>query len=650
VVAYSLGGFAALLWLMGFGAFLWGWLGPAGMAGLSPVRLVLLGAVALFPPLLFVALASALARSVAMGEAARVLVAATDRLFAADEAAAHDAARLARLIRRELDGLNAGLDGAHQRMRALEQVLEAQIAGLDEAGARAEVRGQVIAERLSRETSRVETLGEGLSDAAARASETVAGRAAQLKAMLESAEGTLKMATQALDVQTAGFRAAVTSASEAPHEAAVELDRQAALIEDAAVAAATRAEFVLARQEKQRVQLGEIVTRLEQEGTQLDDALSRQRQGLEAALSALSAETRACAGAVEDGGRQLELLMVGAATRAEQLTGAFAREADRLKGGADAAATTLAGLSAALKEAGDGARTLIGESAAQAKQDARLLVGEAMAECARLLRAAGEMSTEASRIRGLLAKTTEDVERHIIRLPALAQEEARRMRQLLAGETEQLLEVSARVMTTLQARAGAPRPAGVAAAETPKAEPENEGLKGLARKLTARRGAGHEGRGQERGSGGKAWEMRTLLAAADQNGNGYMGGGASLAALEGALSDLAINLAALDRAPMDDDGAAQEWKQYLAGDRSVFARRLAQAIDSDAVDRVTTLYRDDKSFHDAADAYISEFERLLERAKGDAQGGDGGGLLTSTLLSADTGKVYLAIAYALGRL
>src|SRR5690606_12637895 len=181
----------------------------------------------------------------AMADATRLMIAASDRLFAADETAAGNAARLARAVRRELDGLNTGLDVAFQRMRTLEAGLEKQISTLDDAGARAAVRADTIAGRLNQQHQRLVTLGDSHTDAASRAGEKVAGRAAQLKSMMESAEGTLKMATQSLDVQAAGFRAAITSAAETPLEAAKMLESHAARIEEVSDSVMSRAEFVL---------------------------------------------------------------------------------------------------------------------------------------------------------------------------------------------------------------------------------------------------------------------------------------------------------------------------------------------------------------------------------------------------------------------
>ena len=141
--------------------------------------------------------------------------------------------------------------------------------------------------------------------------------------------------------------------------------------------------------------------------------------------------------------------------------------------------------------------------------------------------------------------------------------------------------------------------------------------------------------------------MKTLLAAVESGERESSilkpGSAAALGALEMALADIAVDLSALDENSRPGD---EDWKRYLAGDRAIFARKLAAVIDAGAVDRIATLYRDDERFHAAADSYLSEFETLLTRARE----GDGGGLLASTMLSADTGKIYLTIAYALGRL
>ncbi len=97
-----------------------------------------------------------------------------------------------------------------------------------------------------------------------------------------------------------------------------------------------------------------------------------------------------------------------------------------------------------LREASAGAQTLIGETAGQAKTDARNLVGEAMVECERLLRTSGELSAQANEIRRTLAGAVEDVEKHLLSLPGIAQQEAQRVRAMVRSETEEILDMSAR--------------------------------------------------------------------------------------------------------------------------------------------------------------------------------------------------------------
>ena len=648
---------ASVFWIGVWTAYLWGYFGTQGLKSLPGLQIAFLAAAILLPPLLFVAVAAAFALAHRMSRMAEGLKGATENLFVTDDSVARSAARLGRAVRHELDALNAGLDGAYGRLRALETALENQIGAMDEAGARAEVRGEAIAQRLGQERQRLESVSEAISDMASRATETVAGRSAQLSAAIEAAEGTLKMAAQSLDVQAAGFRAAAQAASEAPHAAALELDAQAKKIEAVSDTALQRAEFVLARQEKHRAAMSDMLSKLKEESEQLDAALTQQRAGMEGAVSALSGEAQRFETVTGEVERHLESVMTNAANRASQLTVAFAAEAERLKETSSDANTVLTGLVSALRDAGGSTQTLIGQSTAQARHDAQTMVGEAMAECDKLLRAAGEMNVQATEIRENLARATEEVERHLSRLPSLAQSEAQRIRQMVQAETNEMLDLSARTISTIQTRGAharsAPPPPG--APETV----ESDGLKTLARKLTQRPRKGGDLRGdrpverQDRPAGGetKAWEMKTLLAAVENSEPALppreplhvAASTATVSALQLALADMAVDLEAIgtEATPGNED-----WKRYLAGDRAVFARKLAETIDDGAIDRITKIYREDERFHDAADSYIREFEALLARAREN----DSGGILASSILSADTGKIYLAIAYALGRL
>ncbi|HTO40125.1 MAG TPA: hypothetical protein VL026_04050 [Rhizomicrobium sp.] len=785
-------------WVGCAAAYLFGYVGPRGWGGIDPQMGALFAAIVLAPPALFIAIAWVLGRGQAMGHLVGQLSDRVELLVTADDTTAKTAAKLGRTVRHELDALNAGIDGAFQRLRALENLLQTQIAALDEAGARTDVRGEALATRLIQEREKLESIGELLGDAATRAGETVtahasglkaviesaqnslsttatqtgdalqhrteamkatledargalaasaikvqdvlsdraeelkagigsaedafgistsraqdiliaqveqlkgvigsagdvlmegtirahellaerteraneliatrvtqmktvidssegalghaagqasehlAGRVAQLQAIMETAEGKLIAASQSLEKQTSAFHASVENAAQAPHTVAVELDKHAKQIEQVADTTMARAEFVLGRHERHRAQMNDLLQKLRDEGQAFDVAIAHERGALEKAIATLSPEARRLETLASDTEHQIEMIMSNAAARAGSIADVLAREATRLTEVSNSASDSLEKITHTLREAGDSAHMLIGDTAANAKSNAAALVGEAMAECERLMHAASDLAAKSKEVSADLGRAVGDVQTHMATLPGIAQQEAARVREMLRGETEEILDLSARTIATIHARNAAKSQR----TETDAATSDPDSLLARARKLTQRPKRKIEPRPTEMNDP-KGWNMSTLLAAVEDGETRDKelrpSAAAALGALEAALADMAIDLAAFDAGPAPGE---DDWRLYLAGDRTVFARRLAGAIDSDAMNRIVNLYRENTKFRDAADTYMGEFEALLGRAKE----GDGGGLLTSTMLSADTGKIYLALAYALGRL
>lgn len=630
LIAGAVGAF----WLGAAVAYALGLLGPRGLTTLSAQQLVILTTAAVAPPILLLLAGWAFVRGEAMRRTAADLADITDRLFTADETAARTAARLARAVRRELDGLNQGLDGAGERLRLLESTLKDQIIALEEAGSRIELQVGAVSARLGEERERLDAATAWLGETASRASQDVARNSAKCQAEIRSAQSELEESCSALGREADKLRQAVTEVAEAPKLAANELDQQSQRIEAAYEGVMARAQFVLERHERHLNALNETLGRLKAEGSGLERQIADERQALSSAAQALKDEAAGLVELVMTGHRELEQLMRADSAQASALTDRFAQEAERLKDSADLARGALAHMVDALKEAGTSTQALIADAANEARLSARTLVDEAMGETEQLLQASTQLAARTDEVRAILAGGIRELEQYLAHLPAMAQQEAEQVRTLIARETGALLDLSTQALARLHSHTGA-RPLS-APADGAANSAADDGLRGLARKFTQR----------AKRKEGSRWQMSQLLAAVDSAQDARTlrpGAAAALGALEIALSDLAIDLNQLLGA---DGAAAEDWRRYMQGDRSVFARRLAESIDADSLERICSLYRDDDRFREAANTYLEEFERLLERARV----GDGEGLLAASLLRGDTGRIYLAVAYALGRL
>lgn len=639
----------AALWAGAASAFLAGYFRAQTLAGLATFDIQFLAfalIVSFLPPLLFIAAGYAVSRAQLMQESAARLATVSERLTTADESAAGNAQRLGRTVRRELDAMSAGLDAVFGRLRALETALEDRVAQLEDASARAGVKAESIAQRLETEREGIEQLTRRMDEVSSRAAEMLAGRAAQLKTMLESAGGEIRAAGASLEAQAAQFREAVETAAAVPRDTALELDRQAKQIESAADTAVARAEFVLARQERQRTAMAELLAQLKEDAAKFDVTVEAHCATASRTALTLSAEAKKLDEIADEGLRRIDAAMANAEARTAQLSHGFGREAERVKETADSAATSFSRVVEGLREAAESARVLIAETTSDSQRRSKDFVGEAMGQCDQLLRAASSVAEQAEKARAILAKAAEDAERHIVSLPGIAQQEAAHVREAMRQETELMLDMSARTLATLQSRVQK-RATGPLVEERPVAaepqpesppEPANEGLRGLARRIT---GGAPKRKTEERAKSSYQWA--DVLAAAEK-GDTKPGlkSNATLGSLQASLAELAVDLEEL----ASDTSDPALWRKWMEGDKTVFARQLAASIGPDSVDRIAALYRDNQRFHETADAYLEDFDNMLKRTRGN----DPDGVLASSILTSDTGKIYLAIAYALGRL
>ncbi len=150
---------------------------------------------------------------------------------------------------------------------------------------------------------------------------------------------------------------------------------------------------------------------------------------------------------------------------------------------------------------------------------------------------------------------------------------------------------------------------------------------------------------------GQQWSMGDLLARASEPDEAYMGpsqfreekrqGGSP--AISMPLHS--INMDAIARA-IDHKTAAQLWRRYQSGERGFFNRNLYTPEGQATFDEIHRRYDVDRNFRETVDRYLVDFERLLR----EADQRDPGGRLVQNYLTSETGRVYLLLAHASGRL
>jgi hypothetical protein len=97
---------------------------------------------------------------------------------------------------------------------------------------------------------------------------------------------------------------------------------------------------------------------------------------------------------------------------------------------------------------------------------------------------------------------------------------------------------------------------------------------------------------------------------------------------------------------IDQSTASNIWQRFRDGERGIFSRQLYNSQGQATFDEITGRYQRDPAFQSTVERYIGDFEKLLSDAERKGQNAQ----VIQNHLTSETGRVYLMLAHASGRL
>ena len=142
--------------------------------------------------------------------------------------------------------------------------------------------------------------------------------------------------------------------------------------------------------------------------------------------------------------------------------------------------------------------------------------------------------------------------------------------------------------------------------------------------------------------GREGWSLGDLLARASREEETQA---SAQRAAPPAHSAFRLDAAVIARA-LDSVTAQTLWARLRAGQRGVMVRSMYTNDGRAAFDEITRQYRVDPGLKQTVDRYVADFERM----QADLDHRDPSGRATEAQIMSDSGRVYLFLAHAAGRL